>query len=819
MKRSTMPTSLYLTATLALMLIAATGTSAQPLARQGAVFVENKGQWDRQVKFLMRCEGLDMWITDHGIRYDLFHLTPAEGGAVKITEQLTPGAEPPMLKRTGQVVDISFDGSTLTPTARGIDQSPGANNYFIGNDPSKWASGVRLFTQARVDRLYDGIDALYYLDDGHLRYDLIVAPGADPQQVRMKVEGSNGVSVSTDGSLKISTSMGILQQRGLCAYQVIGGKHRQVECGFRVDNDQQGCFALGSYDRTRALVIDPLIYSTYLGGGGNEPFLGIGMTGGIAVDSSGNAYVTGSTTSTDFPTIHQYQTDMVNYDIVVLKLVYGGSGNVSLAYSTYLGGTDYDLGCGIAVDSSGNAYVCGQTKSTDFPIRHPYQDKQSGTDIFVTKLVYRDSGNVSLSSSTYLGGTGEDYGYDIALDRNTNVYVTGYTSSSDYPILNQFEDHQSGIDVVVTKLAINDNENVSLVYSTYLGGNGGEIGYGLAVDLNGNACVTGNTTSSDFPTLNPIQTYQRGHDVFVTKLLYNGTGKVTLGYSTYLGGSSADAGFGIAVDDHGNAYVTGEAQSPDFPTLNSDQSNLSDLSGGRAFVTKLSSSGELSYSTYFGGNDGAIGWGIAVDQSGTAYVTGGTASTNFPTVNPYQTDLPFDDAFIIKLKYSGIGNVLLAYSTYLGGNMGDAAYGITVDSKGNGYLVGTTGSTDFPTLNPYQVEHRNDDMFVTKLEFGPELHMLVDPGGSIFASGNHAIAPDPAFAEIQFSFRLPEATNVTMEIHATDGYLVSMPVITQICEAGIHHVSIPVDDLPTGSYMLRVAAGAESFVERFIVVH
>ncbi len=383
-----------------------------------------------------------------------------------------------------------------------------------------------------------------------------------------------------------------------------------------------------------------LIYSTYLGGSGAE--YDYGGEGGIAVDGSGNAYVTGFTYSSDFPIEDPFQTYQGGHDVFVTKL--SSSGN-SLIYSTYLGGGGDDYGKGIAVNGSGYAYVTGCTISSDFPTLNPYQTTHQSRhyDVFVTKL--SSTGN-SLIYSTYLGGGDWDEGLGIAVDGSGNAYVTGWTVSSDFPILNPYQGTYQGDygDAFVTKLS---NPGNSLIYSTYLGGSGAEneygIGGGIAVDGSGYAYVRGYTYSSDFPTENPYQTYQGDADVFVTKLSSSGNSLI---YSTYLGGGSRDVGFGIAIDNSGNAYVTGYTYSSDFPTLNPYQA---DQGSYDAFVTKLSSTGNsLIYSTYLGGGDDDGGLGIAVDGSGNAYVAGYTHSSDFPTLNPYQTDQGGLDVFVTK---------------------------------------------------------------------------------------------------------------------------------------------------------------------------
>jgi hypothetical protein len=378
-----------------------------------------------------------------------------------------------------------------------------------------------------------------------------------------------------------------------------------------------------------------LVYSTYLGGSGDD------QGNGIAVDSSGNAYVTGNTSSTNFPTAGPLQTVYGGeQDAFVAKVNAAGS---ALVYSTYLGGSSEDSGNGIAVDSSGTAYVTGFTSSSNFPTASPLQAVFGGDeDAFVSKL--NPSGS-ALVYSTYLGGSGEDTGNGIAVDSSENAYITGLTTSTNFPTASPLQPASSGNeDAFVAKL---NAAGSALVYSTYLGGSGNDYGHGIAVDAAGNAYVVGQTQSANFPTASPLQARLGGStNAFVSKLNPGGSALV---YSTYLGGSSSDLGLGIAVDSGGNAYVTGSIFSTDFPTA----SPLQPASGGSgdAFVAKLNPSGSaLVYSTYLGGSSGDSGNGIAVDSAGDAYITGYTRSTNFPTANPLQafSGGPYN-AFVTKI--------------------------------------------------------------------------------------------------------------------------------------------------------------------------
>ena len=436
-------------------------------------------------------------------------------------------------------------------------------------------------------------------------------------------------------------------------------------------------FEVASYDRSKLLIIDPvLVYSTYLGGSG--PDAGIG----IAVDASGKAYVTGETSSLDFPTMNASQPASAGGgDAFVSKLNAAGS---ALVYSTYLGGSGSDAGTGIAVDGLGNAYVTGQTRSTTFPTTSgAFQTSFGGgfSNAFVSKL---NAGGSALAYSTYLGGSRFDLGSGIAVDASGNAYVTGQAGSTNFPITSgAFQTSLRGSgDAFVSKLSAAGS---ALVYSTFLGGSGFDLGLGVAVDASGNAYVTGETLSSDFPTTSgALQTSFGGgySDAFVSKLNAAGSALV---YSSYLGGRGGDQGSGIVVDASGDAYVTGLTDSADFPTVDPLQPRYG--GGGNVFVTKLNAAGSaLVYSTYLGGRGGDLGSGIAVDASGNTYLTGSTGSPDFPTVNPFQPAkagavFAFD-AFVAKISPANAPGVALSRTVLAFGNQ----------------PVGTTGSPQTITV-------------------------------------------------------------------------------------------------------------------------
>ncbi|MBI2985821.1 MAG: SBBP repeat-containing protein, partial [Deltaproteobacteria bacterium] len=539
-------------------------------------------------------------------------------------------------------------------------------------------------------------------------------------------------------------------------------ENRSTEAHDRSPKSLSVGFQVAAYDHARPLVIDPvLVYSTYLGGSGNEgPF-----EGSITVDVSGSAYITGFTPSSDFPLAAPYQSTYGGgtNDAFIVKLSPDGS---QLIYSTYLGGSGDDQAVGITVDAAGYAYVAGSTASTDFPTVNPLQAAHGGgsEDAFITKL---DPTGSTLIYSTYLGGSANDGGRGIGLDTGGNVYVSGATTSPDFPLANPIQSVCGGFpacseDFFVAKLNAQGDQ---LLYSTYLGGSNLEQNYGsLAVDNLGNAYVAGGTQSSDFPTVNPFQSGYGGgpRDAFVAKLKTDGSALV---YSTYLGGSRAEQAFSVAVDAVGNAYVSGATgSSADFPLKNP----LQPAHGGGnqdGFVAKLTASGALVYSTYLGGSGEENSRGIAVDAAGQARVTGVTSSTDFPTVNAFQPVYGggINDGYIVALNAAGSA---LLYSTYFGGSGHDRSRFIALDSLGNAYVTGWTDSADFPTMNPLQPTLNGPgDIFIAKIG-APVLQVTIDIKPGSFPNsinlGSKGTTPVAILSSASFDAATVDPTTVTL---------------------------------------------------------
>jgi hypothetical protein len=642
-------------------------------------FIQNKGQFNKKVLFYARTSKYFIWITKKGLIFD---------SVGKNKEDKTQHST--LIKR--DVSRLLFKGANKSPEIVPIDTTNYKVNYFTGKDKSKWKTGINTSKAVTYKNIYPDIDLKVYGNEKQIEYDWIVRPGGNPYDIRFEFKDVKGTELDNKGNIVITTEFGKIIHKRPSAYQ---RKNNKIDVRFKKLSKNSYTFNIGKYNRTEKLIIDPLVllYSTYLGGRRYD------KGNGIAVDSSGCAYITGETESPDFPLQNHYMSYQGDRDAFVTKISADGQ---SLVFSTYLGGADYDWGYDIAVDINECAYVTGRTSSIDFPTQDPYMTDPGDDyrDAFVTKL---SSDGQSLIYSTYLGGTFFEGGNSIAVDSNGCAYITGYTGSPDFPLKNPYMTNQCGHDAFVTKLS---SDGQSLVYSTFLGGSDTDYGRGIAVDSSGAAYVTGLTFSSNFPTRDPYQGSSAGEcDAFVTKLSADGQSLV---YSTYLGGGDSDWGYDIAVDANECAYVTGDTWSTDFPLKNPYMSAIGDnpytiYFYSDAFVTKLSADGRsLVFSTYLGGNSSEEGLAIAVDSNGCAYITGYASSEDFPLKNPYMTYPgniynPYH-AFVTKFSADGQS---LVFSTYLGGNSWDNGKAIAVDAKGYAYITGDTESSYFPLKNPY----------------------------------------------------------------------------------------------------------------------
>jgi hypothetical protein len=765
-------------------------------------FEPNQGQADRQVRFMAR-----------GAGYGLF-LTP---------DQAILALHSSFKKIS--FVHMQLAGADKTASIAGADKLPGKSNYFIGNDPAKWHHDIPQFSRVRYRGVYPGVDLVYYGHQGQLEYDLEVAPGADPGKIALRFPGHRRPGLDENGDLILAAGGGEVRLNAPRIYQPTeSGTQQDVAGHFVVRHDGQVGFEVGAYDRSRVLVIDPVLaYSTYLGGAADEacsvisPVVVAAVASppsgcpAVALDASSNIYLAGSTTSTTgIPLVPTPPFQMAlagTANVFVTKLNSAGS---TVLFSTYLGGDGIDITAGVAADTAFNVVIAGTTTSSNFPTTtSAFQAtrSKSGAHAFVTVL---DAAGTALSYSTYLSGNGTESARGLAVDSKNKIYVIGATTSTDVPdATSSFPATLGAIQTAslgtsqffVSKIDPTLIGFTSLAYSTYFGGgnpiNGLTLGGGIAVDANQNVYITGGTNFqhtgavSDFPIVNAYQgcldapppltppttttncSTVTATDAFVAKLSLTASTGAQLLYSTYLGGSSDDVGYGIAVDSGLSAYVTGYTTSVDF-VLPSATTAFQGLNAGGfdAYVGKFGTpcTGStctttlvpLTYFSYLGGSGSDVGLSIAVDTLQGARIAGWTNSPNFPNPNhPVQGGFGgVVDGFAARIDTTASSSIALGhYGTYLGGSAPDFATSVAVDPQGNSFIAGETASGNFPTAHPLQATLSGaTDAFLTKL--GPTLGLDVI----------ETVSPNPVGVgnNVTFSYEITNNGDLTTGIIFTD---------------------------------------------------
>ncbi|HYI98012.1 MAG TPA: SBBP repeat-containing protein [Bryobacteraceae bacterium] len=648
---------------------------------------------------------------------EVLYSSLGEGLHVSLNRQ---GASVSMGRDLGEEVGWVLVGSE--PSAASRPQSPtmGISNYLFGSDPDSWITEVPHFQKVQFDSVYPGIDAVYYFSESNeLEYDFLVAPGADPARIRIRLRGMQSLRIAENGDLIVRTAEGDWRKRKPLAYQSQGDSTKNIAAAYVLHGRDEVTFRIGAYDPSKPLVIDPVVnFASYIGGSDAD------SVHAMAVDSVGNMYLTGRTDSGNFP-----GTTASNYrgggDAFVVKLDPTGS---RVIYSTYVGGSGDDGANGIAVDSSGAAYITGFTRSGNFPVSsNAGQRSYAGgvSDVFVAKLSASGS---QLSYATYLGGFYSDFANAIAIDNSGNAYVTGGTESFNFPTTsNAFQPVRTGLDLDVFVSKLNSTGS-DLIYSTFIIGELDDEAFGIAVDASGAAYVTGVTPGFFFPTTTGALKTRCNFDAFVTKLQPSGS---NLAYSTCLGGSDDEWAAAIALTQDGGAIITGATESSDFPRTSSQA-----LQGcGRAqdaFVSRLNNNGtSLVFSGCLSGSRNENGTAVVVDGTGSILVGGVTDSDNFPVTADAARGRRSggEDGFLSRMD---AGATALLYGTYLGGSSDDSATTVASDSSGRAFVGGATESGEFPvSANPFQrTRAGSSDGFFIRIEFDTQ-PPVINPNGIV----------------------------------------------------------------------------------------
>jgi hypothetical protein len=803
-------------------------------------FEENRGQAARDVKFVSHGSGYALSLAPQEIDIALLSHRAMTASPLHRAAALRALREARKAMKT-TVIRMQLEGANPSPGIAAEEPLPGKSNYFVGNNREKWVTDVPSYGRVKYSGIYSGVDVEFYGNQRHLEYDFTVAPGADPKSIALKIEGAQKLGIDSHGDLILHTTDGDAKFQKPVVYQMLGAERREVAANYALASHNRVTFAVAEYDRSLPLVIDPLLtYSTFLGGTGEE-------TGfGIAVDASGDAFIGGFTSSTDFPT-----TSTAFQSITTLA---GGCGFVTeidptgahQLYSTYLcgatagGSGNFDEVFGIAVDNAGKVYVTGNAFSTNFPAVNGLTTPTNNVagSVFISKLDPSASGTASLLYSTFFGGLSGSFGTAIAVDNSGNAYVGGQTfsdpgttASGSFPITSgAFQPTLSSAagNAFLTRIDTTKSGDAGLIYSTYLGGNGansnvnppnnlgfGETITGVAVDTSNNVYVTGETSSTgtSFPTsANAFQGSANPSNLeggaFVTRIDTTKANAASLVYSTYLEGSTFDAALGIALGPNNVAYVTGSTNSLDFPTT-TGAFQTTGATSGVAFVTlvdtTMTGNSSVTYSTFFGGTGSDTGFGIQADGNGNAYIVGSTASPDFPItpfVLPASLPNPFGSPFVVKLSPKGNGMADRIYASYFGGsgdgdpNHPDQGNAIAIDSHGNAYITGTSfSSTQWPiTPGAFQTGLKGpSDAFVAKLPL--LLSVVVSPANVDF--GTQLIGATTA----------PQTVTLTNN-NSTDLTITSIAVIALAPPAAATDFAI----VPGGTCAASLASGASCTV-------
>ena len=657
------------------------------------------------------------------------------------------------------LLHLDFPGSTRV-IAVGEEPACSVTNYILGNDPTRWRTGLVDCAILRYIDIYPGIDLVYKILDGNLKYEFVVAPHADPSQIRFRCLGADVVEVRGNAIAFWRDGL-LIEDSGLVA------KQDEIDIGaqFQVGLDDLVGFAVDEYDESKELVIDPLIFATFWGGSGYDD----GRK--VCVDSANNIYTCGIA-GVDFPTVNAYNSTFGGgyQDCFIAKMTPSGT----IVFSTYIGGSEWEWPADILITSAGETCVVGQTFSQDFPTKNAMDSTLSGQrDGFILEL---SSTGDELIYSTLLGGSSTDYIRAVIEDQGF-IEVVGSTSSSDFPVTigtAMNETYNGVMDCFLTQLNATRN---GLSYSTYFGGSGADWCHGLVTSDWGYVWVCGITQSTDFPVTTDLSTTSgtMDEDVFVCCFENDFVLKKNLSYSTIVGGGNLDEAYDLVADGLGSAYVTGSTWSTDFPIKNAYDSSYgggSD-SGGDCFVFKLNvGGGSLAYCTYLGGSSDDSATKIILDSHNCPIITGWTRSMDYPTYRAYDSSFGagIDDCIFTKLNESGNG---LQFSTFIGGSGSDSGHEITFDSSGSMILVGSSNSSDFPFVNAIDSQAGDYDAFILKCSADmayPEISQVsINPENPTETDAVEVIAnvvEDNTLDYVELHYRFNDGvwTNNTMEL-------------------------------------------------------
>jgi hypothetical protein len=772
-------------------------------------FIQNKGQWNDDVLFLVRLNGCNAWITSTGVVFDYYRIESLCNASINHSEDLNEYRECACI--SGYVVKMEYANSSQSYFNINYSNKLSSKyNFFVGKNPEKWASDCPAYDVVYISDVYSGIDIRYYFEaiakaDGtcvqELRYDFIVHPCAALSQIRLKFTGQESLA-SDDENIILKTDHGNIMHSNINVYTISSNDYIQyrqfttakkfVKSNLYIDNNGFIAFNVEVYNESDMLIIDPLVFSTFVGGNGAS------VCNCIGLDRLNNIIIAGNTAAFDFPiSLGAYSdTNFGKKDIFVSKLSPNASRILS---STFIGGSEADAAIALAIDKTDNIIITGNTASADFPATHgSIDDSFNGVsgdrDAFVFKL---NPDGTQLVFSSFLGGSKNDFGSALTLDNESNIYITGNTASTDFPHLSgSFLSKILGVsNIFILKISPNGD---SLLSTPKIGGLYNNYGTSISLDSKQNIIVTGYTTSIDFPvTVNAFQKENLGGSYSAVVLKFDNDGQNLL-FSTYLCGTGTDYAYSVAVDNEDNIFIAGSTSSEDFP-LTSD-AIFSSYQGGiyDVFVSKLAANGDsLLYSTYWGGINNEWCSKIAfIESDSSVLLIGGTDSPNLPS-KPDAVQRVFqgiNDVFITRIKPGSKGFI---YSTYLGGKQKDYPNDMYFDGIANIYCAGSTVSTDFPTTDGVYSKNiigSEENCFVSKINIGK-----ISSIDSFENSGaEFVVFPNPCHGIINIEYKSLLNQVFGVEIYDLSGNLVISKLSFNI------FCSIDISSLQSGVYFVSI---------------
>ncbi len=688
---------------------------AQDITKVPITFTVNAGQWDSRISYQAKAGGAVAWFASDGVDYQFYRDQSA-----KKSNRINGKADREQKKIETMLIGAKFINANPAPEISGEGLAEYRCNYFLGKDSAKWRTDVPNYESIVYRNLYSDIDLKVQSNSGKLEYDFIVQPGGDLALVEIEYKGIRGLSIDSAGCLQVKTRWGTVTEHAPVVYQEVMGERQMIRASYEMRGKYRYGFKLqDNYDRAIALVIDPVVtFSTYLGGSG------IDYHYDMYVNGLGEVIVCGETVSSDYPFVAGYDNVKAgSTDGYVTKFNSAGSG---LVYSTYVGGGGNDQFAAVtAAEEAGFGLVLtGLTTSSDFPTTSPFDASLGGTqDVIVVRM--GSAGN-SLLMSTFLGGSGSENGTDVfarctslgCSSFSYGVYVTGYTSSADFPTVNAFQTTRNGTQDAFVSIYSFSLMSSTFSYSTYYGGSSFDVG--TSIGISGNIPITitiaGTTASSNLPGVDGYDNTVSGIDFYIASLQVQ-SGLLGPTHATYFGGTGEEGNPCISVPSTGTVILTGWTKSSGLGTVGAFDQTYNGVCD--AIYAKLTTNfSVLSFASYLGGNDETFVYPhpsvLARDVQGNYYIAGGTRATNFPLVNPSDSTLGgAADGFFAKFNSTGSS---LSFSTLIGGSGFDAAFAVAVNSSGCAFVSGNTESTDFPLVSPYDnSKNGGTDIFAAKI--------------------------------------------------------------------------------------------------------